>query len=323
MRPSRTILVPRRVPGRSRGAAIISVLLTVVLATVIISAMVLRQHVTVRSVDNRIALTQTRWAERAAIDWAKVILANDPPNVDHASDIWAPAVAETRLDETVTAGAKIDDDARAATLSGQIFDAQARFNVSALARIGEDGMPTIDTTRLAILERLLTHIGQPAAFASAIAARVLAATPKPGATEVASALPLTRIADLRSVRGMREDTLEALDPYLSFLPTAHGVPQINLNTAPAELIAAALDIDLGQARQLVDRRETKVYGDLKQFGGDIVPPVETLDGNVLSVNSRFFIVRGLIRLGRVESFSETLLERESNKRVTVIWQRRL
>ena len=107
------------------------------------------------------------------------------------------------------------------------------------------------------------------------------------------------------------------------LPTAHGAPQINLNTAPAELIAAALDIDLGQARQLVDRRETKVYGDLKQFGGDIVPPVATLDGNVLSVNSRFFIVRGLIRLGRVESFSETLLERESNKRVTVIWQRRL
>ncbi|MEZ5649022.1 MAG: type II secretion system minor pseudopilin GspK [Burkholderiaceae bacterium] len=301
--------------------AIISVLLTVVLATMIISGLLLRQHVTVRSVDNRISLTQTRWAERAAIDWAKVILANDRNKVDHESDIWAPAVAETRLDETVTAGAQIDDDARAATLTGRIVDAQARFNVPSLVKL-EDGTPTIDRERLAILERLLTNIGQPQAFASAIAARVLASMPASGGES--GALPLTRIADLRTVRGMRDETVEALEPFLVFLPTSGAAVRINLNTAPPELLAAALNIDTPQARRLIEKRE-QPFTSVKMVRDMIVPPPEPLDENLLSVDSRFFIVRGLIRLGRVESFSETLLERESGTgvKVNVIWQRRL
>jgi hypothetical protein len=39
-----------------------------------------RQHVAVRSIENRLALAQTRWIERAAVDWARVILQVDLPS---------------------------------------------------------------------------------------------------------------------------------------------------------------------------------------------------------------------------------------------------
>ena len=43
-------------------------------------------------------------------------------NADHLGEPWAVPVAETKLDETVTAGAKIGDNSRPAMLAGQIID---------------------------------------------------------------------------------------------------------------------------------------------------------------------------------------------------------
>ncbi len=312
--------------ARQRGVAIISVLLTVVLATIIISGLLMREHTTVRSVENRLALTQTRWVERAAIDWSKVILAADArqAKVDHLGEPWAVPVAETRLDETVTAGARIDDDTRAATLSGEIVDAQSRFNVNSLVSIAPDGTPSLVDSRRRVMEALLRVLGQPVALADGIAARVLAAVPSPDGG-AAGALPLTRIGDLRSVRGMRDETLEALEPFLMFLPPTAGATTINVNTAPPEVLAAAIEeLDLARARALVEARERTPFNTLDEMRSFITPTPSSLDNALLDVASRYFLVRGLIRFGRVESTSETLLERESNARsVTVIWQRRL
>ena len=118
--------------GRQGGAAIVTALLVVALASVIVTTLFYRESVAVRSIENRATLSQTRWIERAVIDWAKVILRNSDPNVDHAGSIWATPVVETQLDETVTGGAKIGDSSRKAMMAGRIHDAQARFNVNAL-----------------------------------------------------------------------------------------------------------------------------------------------------------------------------------------------
>ena len=101
----------RRAAGAQRGAAVITAMLVVALATTVVATLFLRESVAVRSVENRLALSQTRWVERAAVDWAKVILRSDAAagSVDHLGEPWAVPVAETRLDETVTAGARIGD----------------------------------------------------------------------------------------------------------------------------------------------------------------------------------------------------------------------
>lgn len=118
--------------GRQGGAAIVTALLVVTLASVIVTTLFYRESVAVRSIENRATLSQTRWIERAVIDWAKVILRNSDQNMDYSGSIWATPVVETQLDETVTGGAKIGDSSRQAMMAGRIHDAQARFNVNAL-----------------------------------------------------------------------------------------------------------------------------------------------------------------------------------------------
>jgi general secretion pathway protein K len=96
---------------------------------------------------------------------------------------------------------------------------------------------------------------------------------------------------------------------------------VNINTAPAEVIAALVpSLDLAGARRFVARRERTFYRTLEQAANDMDSrPV--LNPTVLAVGSSFFSVMGVIRYERVESQSETLLER-TNDRVEVLWQLR-
>ncbi|UCE30239.1 MAG: type II secretion system minor pseudopilin GspK, partial [Burkholderiales bacterium] len=151
-----------RVRARSGGAAIVTVLLVVTLVSVIVSGLFWRQHVTVRSVENRLALAQARWIERAALDWARVILRDDirRGNVDHLGEPWAVPVAETRLDETVTGGASIGTSSEEAFLAGRILDAQGLFNINNLA---PGGVPSEDEYEA--FRRLLELLGQPRGLA--------------------------------------------------------------------------------------------------------------------------------------------------------------
>jgi general secretion pathway protein K len=309
-------------------------LLTVALATLMVSGLFLREHVTVRSVENRLALTQTRWVERAAVDWSKVILAADlrTGEFDHLGEPWAVPVEETRLDETVTAGARIDDDTRAATLSGSMQDAQGRLNLNNLiTTLGEEaaGSPTVDAAQREIFENLLDLLGLPTSLATTLAARLLAAAPAPPnptaidqepAFEVA--LPLLRIGDLQTVRGFDAEIIETLEPFVTLLPAR---TLINVNTAEPEVLAAAVEVlDIGSARQLANTREKKPFRTISEFIAAINPPPEAgqVKQDLLDIKTDYFLVKGLIRFGRVESFSETLLERQ-DRRVNVIWQRRL
>lgn len=322
------------------GAAIISVLLTVALATLVVNALFLRQLITIRSVENRVALTQTRWVERAAIDWSKVILAADARNaIDHLGEPWAVPVEETRLDETVTAGARIDDETRAATLSGAIVDAQGRLNLNNLLMRTEDGEIGISPDHVEDFERLLDLLDLPGSLAQSLAERLLQAAPAATGADTGndslasepqeSPLPLIRVGDLITVRGFDADAVADLEPFVTFLPTSFALQTaLNVNTAPAEVLAAVLDIGVSQARQLADLRDRRPYQDIETFKNDargVSTEIPEPLFNGLGFKSDFFLVRGLIRFGRVASLSETLLQRIGNPRprVIVIWQRRL
>jgi general secretion pathway protein K len=303
---------------RQEGAAIITAMLVVTLAAVVVSSLFWREHVGVRSVENRLALSQSRWIERAALDWAKVILRADQRGgaVDHLGEPWAVPVVDTRLDETVTAGAQISDSQRTAMLAGQMLDAQARLNLASLA--GANGVPS--DPHLQALRKLLGLIGRPESMADRAMARVLESTPRvvEGTVQAARRPPLTRLADLADAEGFDPTTIAALDPFVIVLPRP---TTVNVNTAAPEVIAAMIPtIDLSSARRFVARRE-------RTFFRTLAEAAEQLDGQpvlapaLMSVGSNFFLVRGVIRYDRVESQSETLLERLSD-RVEVVWQHR-
>lgn len=308
-------------PGNPKcqgGAAIITAMLVVTLAAVVVSGLFWREHVAVRSIENRLALSQSRWIERAAVDWAKVILRADQRAgaVDHLGEPWAVPVVDTRLDETVTAGAKLDEGARKAMLAGQIADAQALFNLNSL--VGGNGVAS--ETHVAALRKLLSLVGRPESAADLVVDRVLQSAPRvlEGRIVPPQREPVLRLADLLDIPGVDLVTVKALEPFVTVLPRA---TTININTASPEVIAAAIPaMELSGARRFVARRERTFYRTLGDVSADIEgQPV--LSPEMLAVGSAYFIVTGVIRYDRVESQSETLLERGSD-RVEVVWQLR-
>jgi general secretion pathway protein K len=309
-----------RAKRNQRGAAIITAMLVVALAATVVSAMYWREHVAVRSIENRLALAQTRWIERAVLDWARVILWNDARTsgeVDHFGETWAVPVADTRLDETVTAGAKMVDPSRSAMLAGQIIDAQARLNLNSL--VASNGTPV--QPQIEALRKLLSLLGQPESLADAVLERVIKANPPRTGPEAPapSALPLTRLADLLELPGIDVDALRAIEPFVVVLPAN---TRINVHTAPAEVVAAAIDgLELSAARRFVAQREGRIFTNLNDAKA-LLEDSLVLDPQLLHVGSQFFLVRGMVRYDRVESQTETLLLREGGGRVSVIWQHR-
>jgi general secretion pathway protein K len=305
-------------PGHQRGAAIITAMLVVTLASVVVSSLFWREHVAVRSVENRLALSQGRWIERAALDWAKVILRADMRSgpVDHLGEPWAVPVVDTRMDETVTAGAKLNDNARPALLAGQIHDAQGRFNLGSLA--GVNGVAS--EPHLKAFRKLLSLVGRPESVADLVLARVLQTVPRvfEGRMVLAERPPLIRIADLLDIPGVDPASVTALEPFVVVLPRP---TPVNIHTAPPEVLAAMIEgLDVSGGRRFVSRREQTFYRTLDQAKADLGNP-PSLNPALLAVGSSFFTVTGVIRYDRVESQSETLLERLSD-RVEVLWQLR-
>jgi general secretion pathway protein K len=304
------------------GAAIIMAMLIMALATVIVSGLFWRQHVTIRSIENRSALSQTRWIERAATDWARVVLRADmfaaPRGVDHLGESWALQVAETKLDATVTAGATIDSGATNASLSGQVFDMQGRFNLrNLLLADGKPNIPEVDA-----FKRLLTLVDLPSGIAQGLITHLQSTRAQlvDGVVVPATTLPLKRVADLGQIKGFDARALQALEPFVTVLP----VPtKININTTSAEVLAArVVNLDLASARSLIGKRDRKFFSQLSE-AQTILNATQQLPEAVWSVGSAFFLVRGLVKYDRVESRSDTLLERkDSNKSIEVIWQDR-
>jgi len=312
-----------RTRGRQSGAAIVTALLVVTLASVIVSALFYRESVAVRSIENRLALSQTRWVERAALDWAKVILRSDEANVDHASDVWGTPVVETQLDETVTGGAKIGDSARNAFLAGSVVDAQAKFNVNTL--VTSSGQPS--KLHLDAMTKLMTLLGLPEVLVQQALARILQSQPRTLDKESvpAAQIRLIQFGDLRDVPGFDDAVMQALQPHVTVLPDERTT--VNVNTASAEVIAAMIpDAQLSAVKSFVAQRERQVVASLSTAAGRMgLDAAAQLSPVLLSVNTRYFWVNGVIRYDRVESQTQTLIRRDSigvRGSIQVVWQHR-
>jgi general secretion pathway protein K len=304
---------------RQGGVAIISVLVIVMLVSLIVGSLFWREFVATRSIQNRLAMAQLRWIETAVLDWAAVVLQADQRaagEVDHLLETWATPVAETQLDETVTAGASIGGASDNALLAGQIQDAQARIDLNGLVRDGQ-----VVPERQAMVERLFAMLGLPAGLIQPLISHLTA----PRHT----VLPLLRLSDLMQLPGYEPEVIETLSPFVVFIPsvrpgasTAVVTTRININTAPAEVIAAALEgLGLDEARRFVLIRERTYFTSLQLAQSRFGRPVE-LDPERFAVKSSYFLLRGMVRFGRVEAQSEALFFRAPS-RVELLWRHRI
>ena len=313
---------------RQRGVAVITALLLTTLAVTIVASLFWQQQVQVRSMENQRLQLQTKWILRGAMDWATLVLRQDA--VDHATytsldHVWATPLAETRLDQYIERE-RVEGEVFDATLSGSIIDATSRYNLANLA-----DHRVIKPEQVEIYRRLLQNLRLDAGLADRTAAAVRDSQLPPAQGLTGSDAPaapppsqmpmaLTQPEDLLSIPGYTIEIVNKLRDFVIVLPEQSVV---NVNTAPAEVLAAIVkNYSVGEANALIARRKQLQFRTKDIFKSELgVPPP---DDSTFDVVSSYFLVRSKVRLDRAALNAEALIHRSMGgpgKQTEVVWVR--
>lgn len=301
-----------------RGAALLAALLTVALVATLAMAGLWQQWRAIEVETAERQRAQAAWVLTGALDWARLILREDARagTVDHLAEPWAIPLQEARLstflaaDRNAPAG---DAAGESAFLSGDIVDLQSRLNLNNLMDAGR-----ISPAGLRAFQRLFDLLGLPPAQLDTLVAQLrLASGPAGGAVGRNAPGPQTdtdtQRVPLMPVRaeqlgwlGVPASTVAALEPHVTVLPRRTAV---NLNTANAQVIYAAINgIGLADARRLVAARTTRALAtpaDAARLLGQALP-----NDALVGISSRYFEVRGRLRLDRLVIQVRTRVERD-------------
>ncbi|QEZ48148.1 type II secretion system minor pseudopilin GspK [Cupriavidus oxalaticus] len=306
---------------RARGAAVVTALLMVTLAVVVVSGMLWRQQVQIRAIENQRLLAQATWIERAAVDWARLILRDDQrrTNVDQLGEPWAVPIAETRLSDFLGASLRTDVAGETSFLSGRILDAQARFNLANLviwtATAGQGRAASVDPAAEAAYRRLLQTVGlNPQLAESTARAMLQAAQGGSGSGDGggrAAPRPLDSVQGLLSLPGYTPEMVAVLEPFVTVLPER---TLVNANTAEAEVLAAVIDkLPLERARELVRQRDRAYFnniGNVQTQLAAVAPQADSASlANMIDVRTHYFLVYGLVRHERASRLQVSLIFR--------------
>lgn len=303
-----------------RGAAVIVALLVVALVAGIAAAAVGDLGIALENAGGRHDQEQARQLARAAVDWARNVLAEDARTtaVDHLSEPWAMKVMPTPVEE--------------GEVGGEIIDYSGRFNLNNLLR-GE----ALSTLNIARFKTLLQLLGVPDGEAAAQIESLLdwldaddqvrspesaeatwyaAQTP---ARRPANA-PLVTVDELLLVRGFSAALVARLRPFVAALPAGS---TINVNTAPPEVLAAAIPgLGLDAARRLVSERQRAWFKDVGDFSARLPQLDKPPDFSSFATSSRYFLAIARARYGVSMTGMEVLLDR-NQKWSDILWLRQL
>ena len=301
------------IPPRQRGAAIITALLVVLLAATLAAYLLSQQSQaltrTARGLDRAQAMLfvppMLQWTRSALFEFQK-----NNTSVD-LSQRWAQPIAVQPLE--------------GASASGFFRDESGRFNVNNLLK--DDGARS--EPDIIVFKNLLENLKLNPELAHALVDWIDAdsETTFPGGAEDATYLAksppyraanqrMLQIDELARVAGFDNAALAALRPFITALPERS---KININTAPEEVIHAALpELDNAGLSELLKRRLSQPFKSLaddaktpgtkgvKSYLKDVPP--EKID-QLIDVNSRHFLVALGITAGDTKIHQSALLQR--------------
>jgi general secretion pathway protein K len=312
-------------------------MLTVTLVATFAAAALWQQWRSVEVEAAERARVQSAWILTGALDWARLILREDGRSggADHLAEPWAVALQEARLSTFLSADQNASDTEREAFLSGQVSDLQARLNVTNLIEGQKVSEPA-----LASFGRLFELLGLPPQQlgtlssklleASGTAASALASSATEGAAATASspaakpaATPLTPLMPQRVDQlvwlGLSREVLAVLAPHITLLPVR---TPVNLNTASAEVIYACTPgLEMADAQKLVMARERTHFRSLAEAGQPLGSPTGRFNDSQHGIASRFFEVRGQLRLDQTVVQERSVLQRDGMT-VRTLWRDR-
>lgn len=302
------------------GVAVVTAILVVAVAASAAAFMLSQQSATLNQTALVAARAQADSFAQAGLDWARGILSQDARSnaIDTLEEGWALPLAGLPVERAV--------------VSGAITDLQSKFNLNNVVKEGRRSDADVQ-----ILVRLLESLDLDAGLAIAVLDWIdtdadLAGN---GGAEDAYYLSLPRphraanrrmaqVEELYVVRGFDARTVARLKPFVTALP---GRTPVNANTAPAEVLAAALpELSREEIKELAASRRERPFkdrADLKARAKKAAPAAIDTD---LDVKSDHFLVRIGVAQDDVQVASEALVARAApgaSPATAIIWRRPL
>jgi general secretion pathway protein K len=296
--------------ARQRGAALLTAMLTVTLVATFAAAALWQQWRSVEVESAERARSQASWVLTGALDWARLILREDARagGADHLAEPWAVPLQEARLSTflaaSTTGASDPGTDNENVFLSGTIIDQQALLNVTNLVEAGR-----ISEVGLRSFQRLFELLNLPQAQLNRMAENLRFASDISTDNRSAGQAPLLpqRVGDLTWL-GLSRDTVARLTPHVTVLPTR---TPVNLNTASAEVIYAAVNgINLAEAQELVARRAQSPFRNTSEATRELPQHAAAFTEGTVATSSRFFEVRGRLRLDQLIVEERSVVQRD-------------
>lgn len=321
----------KRVARAQQGAALLLAMLTVTLVATMAAAAMWQQWRATEVETAERQRMQASWILTGALDWSRLILREDARanqnsgNGDHLGEPWAMPLEEARLTSFLAVDKNNNtDDVLQAFLSGEIIDLQSRMNFTNLVRMTGDGAEakaTISETDMQAFTRLFELLDLPASELTAAANELVKthnlalSDPKPSPT----ALAPKKLAHLAWL-GIRPSSLAILEPHAVVLPTR---TTLNINTASRQALAASIPgLDMARAQQLITDRERSPFKSLNDAEVMVRDEAVQLSDLHHGARSRFFEIRGRLRLDDVVIEERSVVVR-SGLSVRVVWRERI
>lgn len=292
---------------KNRGAALVTVLVIVVIVMVIIANLTVTNYRMIKRLENRQLIEQATSIAYSAVDFGRAGLATSGATqaFDALTDIWAQPFPKTKV---------LDD----VYMSGYVIDEQSKFNLNDLVNRG-----VVNKNVLTQFSQLLGYLNLPQSLAYNIAFYI--ASPvnqndimlqytmgKPAYRPAGR--PFVDLSELILVKGTTPEIVQKLAQYTTAIPvngyglTAESAESavnylqnnlnfgfgqaVNVNTAPAEVIAAKGGISMAIAQRMVSARLSQPFKNsqavttfLTQNGVNLNPVGQSAAKNGTQVNT--------------------------------------
>jgi general secretion pathway protein K len=295
---------------RQQGLALITAVLVVAIVATVATTLALGEQVWFRQAHNISNRAQAESLRQGALNYAAILLTRDNAKIDHLGEPWAKPLPPLPVEEGMIAFA--------------VSDAQGRFNLNNLVRSGKRSEDDIK-----MFQRLLTSQGLDPGLSDALLdwLDLGSDVTSPGGAEDIEYLslpqpyrsanqPLQSVDELRLVKGFTAKAVEKLRPYVTAIL---GPTTVNVNTAPAEVLAALTNLPASALQPVLDSRVNQPFETAEQFKAK-VPGIPQLQPSLYGVKTDYFLVTIDIRYGRLQRRTEALIVRNSGK-ATVLWHR--
>jgi len=332
--------INKKSPKNVAGVALITVLLIVALAAVLATQMTARLQLQMQRTNNISLNQQAYWYAMGAEAFAKTILITtfeDEKDVTHLEQMWAQGETSFPVDF--------------GTITGEIFDMQACFNLNALRfdrstpssgtkkppiqlafeeliiSLNIDGVTQFEAEYMS--DALVDWLDKDSAIASAGGAEDNDYSAKEFPYLPANHY-LSSITELRLIEHFTVPVINKLKEYVCVLPN-NNLHELNLNTISdkqPELLMAFLDIPRADAESVLANREGDGFKTVKEFFS--LPEIvknKNKDKNKDKVDAQtdqFVVKSQYFKLKSTASFNNsyfalsTLMKVEENNNISVV-----